>query len=141
MPDTMTPAQRSRVMSRVRNKDTGIEKYVRSSLHRRGFRFRKNVRSLPGQPDIVLPKYHTVVLVHGCFWHGHENCRASRLPETRKEFWQAKISGNTSRDRKNVQALKDSGWKVVTIWECSLKKKREDEKEAAIELLIEEIKA
>jgi DNA mismatch endonuclease (patch repair protein) len=137
----MTPAQRSRAMAKVRGKDTGIEKFVRSSLHRKGYRFRKNVSTLPGHPDIVLPKYNTVVFVHGCFWHGHENCKASKLPETRHEFWKEKISGNVKRDQIHVQALRKSGWKVLIIWECSLKYKGTSEREAAIETLVKAIVA
>jgi DNA mismatch endonuclease (patch repair protein) len=140
MPDIMTTAQRSRAMSAVKGKDTGIERFVRSALHRRGFRFKKNVARLPGRPDIVLPKYHTVVFVHGCFWHGHENCKASKLPETRREFWEQKISGNIVRDAKHAQALRDSGWKVLVIWECSLKYKSISDKEAAVESLAQSIK-
>ena len=136
----MTTAQRSRAMSAVKGKDTGIERFVRSALHRRGFRFKKNVARLPGRPDIVLPKYHTVVFVHGCFWHGHENCKASKLPETRREFWEQKISGNIVRDAKHAQALRDSGWKVLVIWECSLKYKSISDKEAAVESLAQSIK-
>jgi DNA mismatch endonuclease (patch repair protein) len=126
-------------MSKVRGKDTGIERFVRSALHRRGFRFRKNLASLPGRPDIVLPKYRTVVFVHGCFWHHHEGCKASKLPETRREFWERKISGNVERDAKHVQALHNNGWKILTIWECSLKYKSTPEKEAAIASLIKQI--
>jgi DNA mismatch endonuclease (patch repair protein) len=136
----MTPAQRSHAMSKVRGKDTGIERFVRSALHRRGFRFKKNVADLPGRPDIVLPKYRTVIFVHGCFWHGHKNCRASKLPETRREFWEQKISGNVVRDGKHAQALYDNGWKVLTIWECSLKYKSVIDREAAVEALVESIK-
>jgi DNA mismatch endonuclease, patch repair protein len=139
VPDMMTPAQRSRTMSRVRNKDTGIERFVRSQLHRRGFRFRKNVSSLPGQPDIVLPKYRTVVFVHGCFWHHHERCKASKLPETRREFWEKKIYGNVMRDERNVKTLHDSGWKVILFWECALKNKSLIEKELAVEELARQI--
>lgn len=139
MPDIMTPSQRSRAMSMVRGKDTGIERFVRSKLHRRGFRFRKNVASLPGRPDIVLSKYRTIVFVHGCFWHGHESCKAAKLPETRREFWENKISGNVARDIKHIQALEDIGWNVLIIWECTLKYKNNSEKEAAVENLIRDI--
>lgn len=141
MPDVMTPAQRSRAMSKVRGKDTGIEKFVRSQLHRKGFRFRKHVANLPGRPDIVLPKYNTVIFVHGCFWHGHENCKASKLPETRREFWEKKISGNVTRDTKHIEALSAIGWKVLIIWECSLKYKSTVEKDEAIEGLAKLIKS
>jgi DNA mismatch endonuclease (patch repair protein) len=141
VPDIMTPAQRSRAMSKVRGKDTGIEKFVRSELHRRGLRFRKNVASLPGRPDIVLPKYRTIVFVHGCFWHGHENCKASKLPETRRDFWERKISGNIERDARHIKTLNDKGWKVLIIWECSLKYKNVSDKSAALDTLTDRIKS
>jgi DNA mismatch endonuclease (patch repair protein) len=128
-------------MSKVRGKDTGIEKFVRSELHRRGLRFRKNVASLPGRPDIVLPKYRTVVFVHGCFWHGHENCKASKLPETRRDFWERKISGNIERDARHIKTLNDNGWNVLIIWECSLKYKNISDKGVAIDALTERIKS
>jgi DNA mismatch endonuclease, patch repair protein len=141
MPDIFSPEQRSRVMSKVRGRDTGIEKMVRSALHRRGLRFRKNVTNLPGKPDIVLTRYRTVVFVHGCFWHGHENCKASKLPETRREFWERKISGNVERDAKNVRALCDNGWKVLTIWECALKYKSISDREEAVNALAKQIRS
>jgi DNA mismatch endonuclease (patch repair protein) len=141
LPDNMSPAQRSRAMSKVRGKDTGIERFVRSALHRRGFRFRKNVARLPGRPDIVLPRYRTVVFVHGCFWHHHEGCKASKLPDTRQEFWAEKIAGNVARDANHTQWLHDNGWRVLIIWECSLKYKKLVEKEMAIEELAKSIKA
>lgn len=140
MPDIMTPAQRSRATSKVRGKDTGIERFVRSALHRRGFRFKKNVADLPGRPDIVLPKYRTVIFVHGCFWHGHKNCKASKLPETRREFWDQKISGNIVRDEKHTKALLDAGWKVLTVWECSLKYKSASDRDTVVQTLAESIK-
>jgi DNA mismatch endonuclease (patch repair protein) len=136
----MTPAQRSRAMSKVRGKDTGIELFVRSALHQRGFRFRKNVASLPGRPDIVLPKYRTVIFVNGCFWHGHENCKASKLPETRHEFWEQKISGNVARDARHFKTLREDGWKVLIIWECALKYKNIVDRETAIKVLAESIR-
>ena len=123
MADFMTPEQRSRAMSKVRSRDTGIEKTVRSSLHRKGFRFRNNVSNLPGRPDIVLPKYRFVIFIHGCFWHGHKNCKASKLPETRREFWQKKIKRNARRDDESRQKLEKSGWRVFFIWQCQLKNK------------------
>jgi len=141
VPDIMTPAQRSRAMSSVRGKDTVIEKFVRSELHRRGFRFRKNVAYLPGRPDLVLPKYNTIIFVNGCFWHGHKNCKASKLPETRREFWENKISLNIERDLRHIRDLRADGWKVLTFWECSLKYKSVNERESAIEELVESIRA
>ena len=122
--DIFTPEKRSEVMSRIRGGDTKPELALRSMLHRLGYRFTvhgpKN-KSLPGRPDLVLPKYRTVIFVHGCFWHGHENCRHFRLPKSRHEWWRQKIEGNQARDLRNENALRALGWHVVTIWECALK--------------------
>jgi DNA mismatch endonuclease, patch repair protein len=124
MADVFTPEKRSQVMSRIRGTNTRPELALRSMLHRLGYRFTvagpKN-KSLPGRPDIVLPKYQTVIFVHGCYWHGHDHCRDFRLPSTRRDWWSAKIMGNSARDRRNEAALLDLGWHVVTIWACSLK--------------------
>jgi DNA mismatch endonuclease (patch repair protein) len=124
MADVFTPEKRSEVMSRIRGRDTKPELALRSMLHRLGYRFTVNGpknKSLPGKPDIVLPKYCTVIFVHGCFWHGHENCSASRLPETRHAWWKQKIEGNQARDLRAENALRKTGWHVVTVWECALK--------------------
>lgn len=128
MADIVSEAQRSYNMSRIRSKDTKPEITVRSMLHRLGYRFTVNGpknRQLPGKPDIVLPKYKTAIFVHGCFWHGHKGCKDFRLPKTRTEWWQAKISGNIARDRKAQNALKKLGWRVVVVWECELEKSAE----------------
>lgn len=124
MADVFTPQKRSEVMSRIRGRDTKPELILRSMLHRLGYRFTVNGpknKSLPGKPDIVLPKYHTVIFVHGCFWHGHENCKIARIPRSRTEWWSAKIDGNKARDLRNETTLLDLGWHVVTIWECAMK--------------------
>ena len=124
MADVFTPEKRSVIMSRIRGRDTKPELALRSMLHRLGYRFTVNGpknKSLPGKPDIVLPKYSTVIFVHGCFWHGHEHCSIFRIPKTRTEWWILKISGNRARDLRNENALRDLGWHVVTIWECTLK--------------------
>lgn len=124
MTDVFTPEKRSEVMSRIRGRDTKPELALRSMLHRLGYRFTVNSRrnkSLPGKPDLILPKYQTVVFVHGCFWHGHENCRHFRLPKSRRQWWTAKIEGNRARDQRNLADLHQLGWHVVTIWECALK--------------------
>ena len=121
MTDILTPEQRSYNMSRVRGRDSAIEKTLRSLLHGKGLRFRKNVKSLPGKPDIVLPKYKTVIFVHGCFWHQHEGCRKSGRPTSNKEFWNTKLDGNIERDKKNIHLLKEAGWKVIVVWECEMK--------------------
>ena len=119
--DRLTPERRSWNMSRIKGRDTGPELRLRSLLHRAGFRFRLHARDLPGKPDIVLPKYHTVIFVHGCFWHRHEGCRNATTPSTRAEFWQAKFDGNVDRDNRNRAALEAAGWTVMTVWECELK--------------------
>ncbi len=123
MTDIYSKQKRSEIMSKISGKDTKPEIVVRKYLFTHGFRYRKNVKTLPGKPDIVLPKYKTVIFVHGCFWHGH-NCSAGKLPETNKEFWKKKISENVKRDRLNKKKLKELGWKVIVIWQCELKNKR-----------------
>lgn len=106
-------------MSLVRSKDTRPEKDVRRYLHARGYRFRLHRKDLPGQPDVVLPKYGLAIFVHGCFWHGHSNCSKGRTrPKTRADFWNEKIEGNQRRDRASARALRRDGWKVLIIWEC-----------------------
>lgn len=122
MNDRLSPEKRSWNMSRIKGKDTSLEVSVRSYLFRNGFRFRKNVSSLPGRPDIVLPKYRTVIFINGCFWHHHEGCRYARVPKTRTQFWLAKFERNVFNDKKNKTLLEEQGWKVITIWECNLKK-------------------
>lgn len=109
-------------MSRIRSQDTAIEVDIRKALFSRGFRYRKNVKNLPGAPDIVLPKYHTVVFVNGCFWHGHKNCKAGRIPKSRIEYWVDKIENNILRDKKNEELLRILGWKVIIVWECEVTK-------------------
>lgn len=120
MADVLTPEQRSFNMSRVRGRNTAPELRVRRALHAAGLRYRLHRRDLPGRPDLALPRYRTVVFVHGCFWHGH-GCHLFRQPATRPEFWQAKIEGNRARDAAAVAALTGSGWRVLTIWECALR--------------------
>ena len=123
MTDIKTPEQRSRNMAAIKWKDTKPEMIVRKYLFSRGMRFRVQVRKLPGNPDIVLPKYKTVIFVDGCFWHGHEDCRYFRLPKSNVEFWKAKIERNVARDVCNEVALKALGWRVVRVWECELRNK------------------
>lgn len=115
------------MMSGIRGKDTKPEMFVRRGLHRLGFRFRLHDRSLPGTPDLVLPKYNAVVFVHGCFWHGHD-CHLGTKPATRKEFWQAKFAENRERDRKAREALLQTGWRVLEIWECAIRGVSEEER-------------
>lgn len=111
-------------MSGIRGKNTKPEIQVRKLLHAAGYRFRLHRKDLPGKPDIVLPRYRVAILVHGCFWHGHENCHLFRLPKSRTEFWEQKISGNIERDKKNLAALIDKGWRVLLVYECALKGKQ-----------------
>lgn len=120
MADIISPEQRSALMSRIKGKDTKIELDVRRGLHALGLRYRLGGAGLPGRPDIVLPRHKTVVFVHGCFWHRH-NCHLFRLPNTRPEFWKAKIDANVERDVRKTQELLGLGWHVETIWECQLR--------------------
>lgn len=121
MTDPLTSAQRHRCMACIHSTGTKPERIVRRFLFACGLRFRLHVKYLPGSPDIVLPKYHTVIFVNGCFWHGHENCRHFRLPQTHTDFWQRKIARNRERDHQASAALTAAGWHVVTLWECELK--------------------
>ena len=123
--DTMTPEKRHETMSHIRGKDTKPEVLVRKYLFSKGLRYRKNDKKLPGHPDIVLPKYKTVVFVNGCFWHGHEGCRFFRLPSTNVEFWKTKIVRNRERDSLDVEELEGKGWRVLTVWECQVKRKQD----------------
>ena len=118
MVDSLTRSKRSWNMSRIRGQDTGPELTVRSALHRAGYRFRLHRSDLPGRPDIVLPKYHTVIFVHGCFWHRHKACRFAYTPKSRVAFWSSKFRSNIERDQRNSTALRKLGWRVVTVWEC-----------------------
>ena len=122
MTDTLTVAERSRLMAKIKGKNTRPEIAVRSLLHRVGYRFRIHVSSLPGRPDIVLPKYRTVVFVHGCFWHRHKGCKASTNPKSHKRFWSDKFARNIANDKKHRRQLRHMGWKVVTVWQCQLKR-------------------
>ena len=122
MADVHTPEQRSYNMSRIRSKNTKPEELVRKFLFSQGFRYPKNDARLPGKPDIVLPKYKTVIFVNGCFWHGHEGCRYFVWPKNNAEFWKEKITGNIQRDKHNHQLLANQGWRVIEIWECQLKR-------------------
>ena len=113
--------QRSRNMSAIKSKNTKPEIAVRKLLHSMGYRFRLHRKDLPGSPDIILPKYKTVIFVHGCFWHRHENCKYATTPKTRKEFWENKFKANINRDNLNQANLLLRGWKIIIIWECQLK--------------------
>jgi DNA mismatch endonuclease, patch repair protein len=136
MADMVSKEKRSEMMSKIRGKETTIEVMVRKFLFKRGFRYRKNDKRYPGSPDIVLPKYRTIIFIHGCFWHGHNSCKLFRVPKTRTEFWTNKINRNIERDRTNIEKLISMGWKVIIIWECSLRKNPE----IRLNLLLNEIK-
>jgi DNA mismatch endonuclease, patch repair protein len=120
MTDTLTRERRSWNMSRIHGKDTDPEKRVRSALHHAGYRFRLHSKALPGHPDIVLPKYRTVVFVHGCFWHRHTGCSYAYTPKSRVAFWENKFRANVERDRRTARSLRAIGWRVITVWECQV---------------------
>ena len=122
MVDIVTAEVRSRMMSRIRGSNTKPELLLRKGLHALGFRFRLHDRSLPGKPDIVLPRYKAVIFAHGCFWHGHD-CHLFKLPSTRAEFWQEKIARNRAVDERTDAALSEAGWRQAIVWECALKGK------------------
>ena len=120
--DKMTSQQRHYCMSRIRYKNTKPEKIVRQWLWSHGYRYRLNVKSVPGKPDIVLRKYRTAIFVNGCFWHGHEGCSLYIVPKSNTEFWTSKIERNKERDKKEYEVLHEAGWRVIVVWECQLKK-------------------
>lgn len=121
MADVHNTATRSYNMSRIKGKNTKPEMLVRKFLFANGFRYRLNVKTLPGKPDIVLPKYKTVIFINGCFWHGHEGCQYFTIPKTHTEWWLNKIGDTQKRDKEAEKQLNALGWKVITIWECQLK--------------------
>lgn len=122
MPDHLTPTQRHRCMSRIPHEATKPEMLVRRWLWTHGYRYRLNVKSVPGKPDIVMRKYRTAIFVNGCFWHGHEGCSKFVIPKSNTDFWRAKIEYNRKRDQRNYQLLIDAGWQVLVIWQCKLTK-------------------
>ena len=121
MPDRITQEQRSKNMSKIKGKDTSIEIKVRKHLYHHGFRYRKNVKELPGTPDIVLDKYKVAIFVNGCFWHHHYNCRLAVIPKTKEEYWVKKINRNIDNDIKNYRQLEQLDYRVIVIWECEIK--------------------
>lgn len=137
MADIKTKESRSYNMSKITGKDTKPEEIVRKYLFSRGFRYRKNDRKLPGTPDLILPKYRTVIFVNGCFWHGHKGCKYFVWPKSNAEFWRKKIETNIARDRRNEIQLKNMGWNVLVVWECEL---RSAKKQATLERLENKLK-
>lgn len=134
--DVHSKETRSYNMSRIRSTNTKPEEIVRKYLFSHGFRYRKNDKRLPGTPDIVLPKYKTVIFINGCFWHGHNQCKYFVIPKSNTEFWVNKINRNIERDTLNIDKLKSLGWNVITIWECELKNNRRDDR---LEYLLHEL--
>lgn len=137
MTDIFTKEKRSAIMAKVKSKNTGPEIKVRKFLFSKGFRFRVNDKRYPGTPDIVLPKYKTIIFVHGCFWHGHEGCSLGKLPKSRIEYWKTKIENNKKRDSRVREQLEADGWKVIVIWYCQLR--TEKAASVALEELIKKI--
>lgn len=123
MSDVVSSEIRSRMMSGIRGKDTKPELTVRKALFAAGFRFRLHRRDLPGVPDVVLPGKRVAIFVHGCFWHMHSGCKNAKLPSSRRDFWREKLGRNIERDKKNIDALIDLGWRVLVVWECSTREK------------------
>ncbi|NLM15874.1 MAG: DNA mismatch endonuclease Vsr [Clostridiaceae bacterium] len=121
MTDTLSKAERSRNMAKIRATNTGPERQVRSLLHRAGYRFRLHVKDLPGKPDIVLPRYGAVIFVHGCFWHRHKGCKDAATPKSHRKFWMDKFARNVANDKKHVRRLRRLGWRVIVVWECRLR--------------------
>lgn len=126
MTDIVSPETRSRMMSGIQGKNTQPEMTVRRALHAAGFRYRLHVPALPGRPDLVLPKYSAVCLIHGCYWHRHTDCSYATTPATRTGFWQQKFQSNVERDKRQRQQLQRMGWRVAVVWECALKPRRAD---------------
>ena len=134
MPDRLSPSQRHLCMSHIHSRDTKPELLVRRWLWSHGYRYRLNVKGVPGKPDIVMRPYHTAIFVNGCFWHGHEGC--CKIPKSNTEFWVNKIRRNQERDQQNYQVLKDNGWHVIVIWECQLKPDRIKETMLRVETML-----
>lgn len=137
MTDVHSKEVRSYNMSRIKGKDTKPELLVRKFLFAQGFRYRLHDKKLPGKPDIVLPKYKTVIFIHGCFWHGHKGCRYYVIPKTRTEWWLSKINANEVKDSANTDKLKQENWKVIVLWECELKP---DKRQETLTGLLNELK-
>lgn len=137
MSDIYDKKERSLIMSHVKSKDTTPEIVIRKFIFSKGIRYRVHDKRYPGKPDLVIPKYDTIIFVHGCFWHGHKNCKSSKLPKTRREFWEKKISDNIIRDKKNIEKLRKDGWNVILVWECELS--TQEKRDKRLNNLISEI--
>lgn len=135
MADIVSKAVRSKMMSSIRSKNTQIEMVLRKKLWSSGFRYKLHCSHLPGKPDLVFPKYNTVIFINGCFWHGHA-CALFRLPKTRTDFWFSKISKNRKNDARNIFLLRNSNWRILTVWECILRGKKETEIDALVNQII-----
>lgn len=125
--DIFSKAKRSWIMGRIKGKETSLEIKTRKWLFSQGKRFRKNVKDLPGCPDIVLKKYNLIIFINGCFWHGHKNCKYFKLPKSNKKYWKEKILKNIARDIENKKKMKIAGWNILILWECKLKENFEKE--------------
>lgn len=125
MTDIVSSQKRSEMMSGIRSRDTKPEMQLRRWLHSQGFRYRLHLRTLPGSPDLVLPKFRVAIFVHGCFWHRHQGCRFATMPATRTDVWQAKFAGNQARDARDQRSLLEEGWRVLVVWECGLRGRRD----------------
>ena len=135
MADRLTPERRSWNMSRVRGKDTSIEVAVRQWLYHHGYRYRKNVKQLPGKPDVVLRPYNTVIFIQGCFWHRHPGCKDATTPKSNIEFWENKFNRNVANDIKNQSELENMGFKVIVLWECEITKHLDETMNRVVEML------
>lgn len=135
MADNLTKEQRHRNMQNIRAKDTSIEIKFRKALFHAGFRYIKNDKKMIGKPDIILPKYKTIIFIHGCFWHRHENCKYASSPSTNSDFWQSKFANTVKRDKIEQQKLRDAGWNIIIIWECEIKHNFQETLENTILLL------
>jgi DNA mismatch endonuclease, patch repair protein len=124
--DIWSRKKRSEVMSKIKGKNTKPEIILRSALFKRGYRFRIHKKDLPGKPDIALPKYRTVIFVHGCFWHYHKDCREGRIPSSNSNFWKEKLERNISKDKRHIESLESAGWKVIVVWECEIERHFEE---------------
>jgi DNA mismatch endonuclease, patch repair protein len=137
MTDIFSTIERSRIMARIHSVNTRPERLLRSLLSKQGFRLRLHVHSLPGKPDIVIPRCRTAIFVNGCFWHNHAGCRRASFPATRVRFWRTKILGNASRDRRNKAALRKLGWRVITVWQCQLAPKKVEKRLTSLLALLQ----